>query len=169
MLAKSPQLPIVPRWPLKPGAMPAVLFLCVPSQLNLCQALWVLVIHTAQEPPRKGFWAVREPCWSEQQRGFEGLQMGAGFPWQLLLPGLPGSRIGTLRTQGYSIPHLSALQLPLNWVSEASLQAKPPAPWMPGCPSPYPVPLFISFGLQHLPSCTTLLVKEISRGENREG
>lgn len=125
--------------------------------------------YSQQEPPRKRFCAVKEPCWSEQQRGLGGLQMGSGFPWQLLLPGLPCSRIGTLRTQGYSIPHLSVLQLPLNWVSEARLQAKPPAPWMPGCPSPYPVPLFISFGLQRLPSCTTLMVREISCGENREG
>lgn len=124
--------------------------------------------YSQQEPPRKGFCAVREPHWSEQRRAFGGPQMGAGFPWQLVAS-LPGSRIGTLRTQGYSIPHLSALQLPLNWVSEARLQAKPPAPWMPGCPSPYPVPLFISFGLQRLPSCTTLMVREISCGENKEG
>lgn len=166
--AKSPQFSAVPRWLLKPGGYARSVFLCAHSAGPPSGSLGLGHLCSQQEPPRRGFCEVREPCWSEQLRGFRDLQMGAGFPWQLLLPGLPCSRTGTLgSTHGYSIPRLLALQVPLNRALEARLQSDPPAPWVPGCPSLHPVP--VSFSLQRLPSPPTLMVRKISCGENREG
>lgn len=76
----------------------------------------------------------------------------------LLPPGMLGSRTGILlrKTQGYGIPHFSALLFSLNWASEAELSTLGtrfhPLPQSP-CVS-------CSFHLQYLPSPTTQMIRD---------